>query len=352
MTKDFLMGAEIQVKGALAAGAEIFYGYPITPTTDVMHYWVEEAEKSNGKLKFLQTEDEIAAGFHLIGAVLSGKKAFTTTSGPGNILMQDAFSMAEAMRLPVVALINQRGGPSTGTVIYSQQELYLTCYGGNGEGHRIVYSTSGVQDLYDYTIKAFNIAWKYHFPTFVLADGYQAKMMDEVELYEPSEKKIELIKSISFLGGKKQNPPKYQQLRNTYNLEEELFEVIMDREKDYQMFAPQIEEVEIINPNSKIMLFAHGIVAAAARVAISELQRKNVSVGLFRPITLLPFPTEKAKQAIVDTEKILVTESSLGQFSRHIKAHLFGIRPKIYEYLRPAMGITPEEIVEEVEKII
>ena len=107
----------------------------------------------------------MSAGFAMIGAILVGKKAFTATAGPGNILAQDAFAMAENMRLPTVAFIMQRGGPSTGTVIYSQQELNLTCFGGNGEGLRIVYSASGIQDLYDYTIKSFNAAWKYRFPT-------------------------------------------------------------------------------------------------------------------------------------------------------------------------------------------
>ena len=96
--------------------------------------------------------------------------------------------MAEAMRIPTVVVVQQRGGPSTATVIYSQQEVTLTCFGGNGEGLRVVYSTSSHQELYDYTIKAFNTAWKYRFPTFVLADGYQAKMRESLVLYDPEER--------------------------------------------------------------------------------------------------------------------------------------------------------------------
>lgn len=109
--KQFLTGNEAIVRGALAVGAEMMTGYPITPTTEIMEYWAKEAAK-NPKLKFLQTEDEMAAGFAMIGAVLSGIKAFSATAGPGNVLMQDAFSMAENLRLPTVAFINQRGGPS------------------------------------------------------------------------------------------------------------------------------------------------------------------------------------------------------------------------------------------------
>ncbi|NLB17904.1 MAG: ferredoxin oxidoreductase, partial [Syntrophomonadaceae bacterium] len=160
-----MTGNETVAWAALAAEADIMFGYPITPQNEIMHYWTRLGPKYGRK--FLQTEDEISAGFTVCGAIMAGKKAFTATAGPGNTLMQEPFSMAEGMGLPTVAVIQQRGGPSSGTVIYSQQEVTLTTYGGNGEGHRLVYSTASNQELYDYTIKAFNVAWKYKFPTFV-----------------------------------------------------------------------------------------------------------------------------------------------------------------------------------------
>ena len=202
MQKEFLTGNEAIVKGVLACGGQMLTGYPITPTTEIIHYWAEaqiNPPAGGPKLKFLQTEDEMSAGFAMIGGVLAGQKAFSATAGPGNVLMQDAFSMAENLRLPTVAFINQRGGPSTGTVIYSQQELNLTCFGGNGEGLRIVYSASSVQEMYDFAIKAFNTAWKYRFPTFVLSDGYSAKTSIEIETYSPEEKNIEIIPAEAYL---------------------------------------------------------------------------------------------------------------------------------------------------------
>ena len=111
----------------------------------------------------MQTEDEISAGFTTCGESFRGE-SFTATAGPGNTLMQEAMSMAEMMSIPTVVACNARGGPSTATVIYSQQEVTMTCFGGN-EGLRIVYSTGSHQELYDYTIKAFNTAWKYRIPT-------------------------------------------------------------------------------------------------------------------------------------------------------------------------------------------
>lgn len=108
--------------------------------------------------------------------------------------------MAEAMRLPIFAVIQQRGGPSSGTVVYSQQEVALTTYGGNGEGFRIVYSTATHQEIYDYTIKGFNVAWKYRWPTFLLGDGYQAKMREPLEMYDPEERGIKLEPTYPLVG--------------------------------------------------------------------------------------------------------------------------------------------------------
>ena len=126
----FMTGNEVVAWACLAAQADIMYGYPITPQNEIMHYWTRLGPKFGRR--FLQTEDEISAGFTTVGGVLSGARAFTATGGPGNTLMQESISMAEMMRIPTVMIIQQRGGPSTATVIYSQQELTLTTFGGNG----------------------------------------------------------------------------------------------------------------------------------------------------------------------------------------------------------------------------
>jgi len=208
--KMFLMGNEVLGRAGEAAGAGAMYGYPITPSSEVLHYWSGIAGSEEGKKKglvFLQAEDEIGAGFMLIGGVLAGARSFTATAGPGHVLMQDAFSMAEAMRFPVVAYIVQRGGPSTATVIYSQSEVNLTCFGGNGNGFRVVYSPSDLQEVFDYGIKVFNTAWKYRFPTFLLTDGYMGKTMGEVEVYSPEEKGITMVPTEPYMLEKKRTVP-------------------------------------------------------------------------------------------------------------------------------------------------
>ncbi len=363
--KRFLMGNEILALAARAAGATGMYGYPITPGSEVLLWWAKEAWTEQGKkdgLVFVQAEDEIGASFMLLGSVLSGKKSFTVTAGPGNVLMQDAFSMCEAMRLPVVAFINQRGGPSTSTVIYSQSEVNLTCFGGNGNGYRIVYAPSNLQELYDYGIKAFNTAWKYRFPTFLLADGYQAKMMGEVEIYDPQARGVEMVPTERYLLEEKRDRPinevvptpevsirvqdgvEYSCYRNCLNLEEETLQVNIEIKDAWDKIAPEIEECETYgDPNAEILIVAFGIVGAAAKQAIDQTEDK---ARLFRPITLRPFPTKALRAAAKGAKRIIVPESAIGQLSRLVKEELYGATDApMVEYHRPSIGISVEEIM-------
>lgn len=339
------MGNHILARAAFDAGAKIMYGYPITPSSEILESWIKIAEKNKNKsLQYVQTEDEMAAGFATIGSCLAGVPAFTATSGPGNILMQDAFVMAEALRVPMVSMIIQRGGMSTSTVIYSQEEVRLTCFGGNSEGFRIVYSTSNLQELYDYALKAFRVAWQYRFPTFILADGYQGKMKGEVEINSKLSRRAgqnsKLFEPILKTG---------VNLRNCYNLEEEVGEVISQYSDEYQKIREEIEEFEEYQlEGAKIIVLAHGIVAAAVKPAIDQLKKKGLSVGLFRPITLRPFPLEGAKRILEKAEKIIVIESALGQLAELFKSEFYWINVPLIEINKPAVGFTPEEIYKHV----
>jgi len=349
----FMTGNEVVAWAALAAGAEIMYGYPITPQNEVMHYWTRLAPKY--KRGFLQTEDELSAGFTTIGGVLAGRKAFTATAGPGNTLMQEPMSMAEMMRLPTVAIIQQRGGPSTATVIYSQQEVTMTTMGGNGEGLRIVYSTGSHQEMFDYVIKAFNTAWKYRFPTFVLGDGYQAKMRESLIMYDPEERGIELVSAEPYVGkpgtpGIDRPPGHY---RNTYNTEEELYEVLQASIKDYEKVAPEIAEFEDLGTeDSDFIVIAHGVVSRAAKGAVRELREEGFKVGYFRPITLRPLPEDRIREISGRARKFLIAESANGQLARLIKEAAYGSTVEIIPLFKPGVGITAEEIVARVKELL
>ncbi|MEG6584216.1 ferredoxin oxidoreductase [Dendrosporobacter sp. 1207_IL3150] len=346
----FLTGNEAIAWAAVAAKAEIMYGYPITPQNEIMHYWTRLAPKY-GK-KFLQTEDEISAGFTTLGGTFTGAKSFTATSGPGNVLMQEPIGMAEMMRVPAVFIIQQRGGPSTATVIYGQQETTLTCYGGNGEGYRIVYSPATHQDLFDYTIKAFNTAWTYYFPTFVLGDGYQAKMREPLTIYDPEEKGIQLVKPRPIVADTADPNRKVKHLRNCLNTEDELYEILKGHQADYDSLAPKVVEWDAQGcEDAETIILSHGVVSRAALGAYKKLRDEGKKIGYFRPITIRPFPDQQLKEAIKGAKRLLVAESAYGQLLKMVQHNIYGSTIEIVPMLRPGVGITSEEIYDEVSKL-
>lgn len=349
----FMTGNEVVAWAAIAAKADIMYGYPITPQNEIMHYWTRLAPKYN-KI-FHQTEDELSAGFTTVGGVLAGRKAFTATSGPGNVLMQEPMSMAEMMRLPTVVIIQQRGGPSTATVIYSQQEVTLTTLGGNGEGTRIVYSTASHQELYDYTIKAFNTAWKYRFPTFVLGDGYQAKMREPLTIYNPEARGVQILEPQAYVGIKGMpgldRPP--AQHRNTYNLEEELYEKVTHDVAEFERIAPEIIEFQAeYTDDADLVLVSHGVVFRAVREAVNSLREQGLKVGYFRPITLRPLPVKQIRELASSVNKILVVESAYGQLARLFKDAAYGGTAELSSLFRPGIGITAAEVKDRVKELM
>lgn len=324
-----ITGNELVVQAAADIGASLMFGYPITPSTEILENWVNLCQ-TNKDLDYLQTEDEIAAGFGVCGATLAGKIAFTASAGPGNVLLQDSISMAESMRLPFVAIIAQRGGPSTGTVIYSQQETILTVHGGNGEGLRIVYAPGDLQELYEMAQAAFVSAWKYRFPAFVLTDGYLCKTKQNLVLRR-NLKKIGVEKIAT------------KNMRNCFSMEEELFEKLQIDLKDFEKlsFMAQAEEDEVKDAN--LLVIAYGTVAMSVKQALTKLREQGLKIALLRPKTLSPFPAAQLSRVLSKEKKVIFIESSHRQLEMLTRAKI-KIAGEISRYNRPAMGITPEEV--------
>ncbi len=339
--KQFITGAEVVVQACHDAGAKMMYGYPITPSSEILENW----QKTGGKC--LQTEDEIAAGFAVAGGALAGEKVFSATSGPGHILMQDAMVMAEAMRIPMVLIVAQRGGPSSGTVIYSQQEVTLACYGGNGEGFRLVYSPASLEELYTLTRRAFNEAWQYRFPAIVLTDGYALKTQGIFTKPKIQGKNI-VVKSL-FGAGEAVHVP------NIFATEEELNTKLKEIQGDYCKAKSKVETYyEVGLKEAEVLVIAHGTVGASAEAAVLKLRKENKKVGLFRPVTLRPFPSTRLNK-IVSTKKwkkIVIVESSYGQLARLVHDELkVKNLPEILYLQKPGLGIEPEEIEDYIKKI-
>ena len=231
----------------------------------------------------------------------------------------------------------------------------MTCFGGNGEGFRIVYSTAGHQDLYDYVIKAFNTAWKYRFPTFVLADGYQGKMREPVVLYDPSSRGITMEKTPAALRaeGKIGIDRKANHLRNTFNLEEELMEQLDKYQEDFDAMAKEVAQYEEYKAeDAEILIIAHGIVARSARTAIDVLREKGIKVGLFRPITIRPLAVEPLRNAVKRAKQILFTESANGQLARMVLEKIYGLTTPYSTLYKMGVGVTGDDLIKKVESML
>lgn len=336
----FLTGSEAALLGAIEAGADSMFGYPITPSTEILQGWVDAAEK-NRNLVYLQTEDETSAGFAVCGALLAGSKSFTATAGPGTVLMQDPLSMSENLRLPFVCIVMQRGGPSTGTVNFSQQEVNLSAFGGNGDGLRFVYSASTVAELYTLTIKAFSTAWKYRFPTFVLGDGHLSKMKTKAILVKP----LNSVKSSPIL--KEGKTPTH--LRNCFSSEESFGARLKSNIEDWRLACSKIEEFENYKlTDAKEIIIAHGSVADAVKDAVDILRTQRKRFGLFRPITIHPIASAALRKAVSKAKKVYVVESSLNQLARLVKYETSGIKTPIVEISKPAESFSATEIVQKI----
>jgi 2-oxoglutarate ferredoxin oxidoreductase subunit alpha len=341
MKKERLItGCEAAVLGALEAGADSMFGYPITPSTEIMQGFIDAVQKDK-TLKFLQTEDETSAGFAVSGAILGGSRSFTATAGPGHTLMQDPLSMCENLRIPFVCIVMQRGGPSTGTVNFSQQEVNLAAFGGNGDGLRFVYSASNAEEMYSLTIKAFSTAWKYQFPAFVLGDGHLSKMKVKTELIKP----LNSVKSFPLL--KENKTPTH--IRNCYSSEESFGARLKENIEAWKLASTKIVEFENYKlAGAKEVIIAHGSVADAVKDAVDIMRSNGKKIGLFRPITVHPFPGADLRKALGNKAKAYVVESALNQFSRIVKYEASGLKTKILEISKPAESFTATEIVKRI----
>ncbi|PIU24205.1 ferredoxin oxidoreductase [Candidatus Berkelbacteria bacterium CG08_land_8_20_14_0_20_39_8] len=340
--KKFITGNEALVLGAIDGGAEMFFGYPITPATEILEGWIGKSLEDKN-LQYLQAEDETASGFATIGAILAGKKAFTATAGVGHVLMQDPVSMAENERLPFVGIIAQRGGPSTGTVIYSQQEVDLAALGGNGDGLRIVYSASNAAEAYELAAKIFSTAWKYRFPTFLLSDGYLGKQKTTSEFKKP----LKPYPSEKIL---KESVEKPVHLRNCFGSEEEFAEVLKKNIADYKEIISKVAECESYKTvGAEEIIIAHGSVAASAKTAIDELRLEKIKVGLVRPITIRPLDCRAMLSVLRKAKRIYIIESAFEQFARLVIYKMPEIADKTKKMFKPAQGISPDEIIQLVK---
>ena len=347
--KILMKGNEAIGEAAIHAGCRYYFGYPITPQSELTAYMAKRLLKIEGA-GFIQAESEIAAINMVYGTAATGGRVMTSSSSPGISLKQEGISYIACAELPCVVVNMQRGGPGLGSIQPAQQDYFqATKGGGHGDYHLIVLAPSSVQELVDLTIKAFDLADKYRNPAMVLGDGLLGQMMEPVEFKEKKNADLPSKEDWALGSCKGREPRKVV----PFNLDPyELEKLVVKIGKKYENMQDEIE-YELINmENPDIIIVAYGTVARIARTTIQKGKQEGINIGLIRPITLYPFPYKIINQYADKVKHILVSEMSLGQMLEDVKLAVEG-KTKVNFYGRAGgVVISPTEILQEVKKIL
>lgn len=370
-----MQGNEACVEGAIAAGMKFYAGYPITPSTEIAELSAEKLPLIGGK--FIQMEDEIGGIAATIGASLTGAKSMTATSGPGFSLKQENIGYAALAEIPCVIVNVQRGGPSTGMPTSpAQGDVMQARWGTHGDHPVIALTPSSVRETYNLTIKAFNMAEKYRTPVILLMDEVIAHMREKVQLPDPSE--IEIID--------RKSPECTSEEYLPYKPEEDSIPLMADFGTGYRYHVTglvhdetgfpsnssaeadklirrlsnkiEIHKDEIISweeentEDADIIILSYGCVARSARAAMRTLREKGIKVGIFRPITIWPFPEKRLKELTGKVKTILVPEMNLGQLVLEVERICNNITKIVRLNKVSCEIIYPEEIINKIEEVL
>lgn len=347
MAKVLIKGNDAIAQAAIKAGCRCYFGYPITPQSEIGEYMSEHLP-AQGKV-FVAAESEIAAINMLYGAGATGTKAMTSSSSCGIALMQEGISALASGEVPSVIVSVMRGGPGLGNITPAQCDYTQALKGGgNGDYRTIVLSPASVQEAIDLTYKAFYLAQKYRSPAMVLADGILGQMMEPAEFSEYPYKDPD--NSSWALSGTKDHPAR--KVLSLYMADGELEKHVNHLFEKYKKIEQEETMVEkFMLDDAKLVLTGFGIVGRIAKAAVLKAREKGLKVGLIRPITLFPFPNNEYFETAKKAKMILDLEMNAGQMLHDVRSAVFGACPVEF-YGRPGGGVlTPDLIMKKVEEL-
>ena len=371
-----MQGNEACAHGAMYAGCTFFGGYPITPSTEVAEVLSIELPKVGGK--FIQMEDEIAAMASVLGAALTGAKALTATSGPGVSLKQELIGYACIAEIPCVIINVMRGGPSTGMPTGpGQSDVQQAKWGTHGDHATIALVPASVQEIFTETVRAFNLAEKFRMPVQVLFDEIVGHMRERIEFPEPGE--LEIINrttpsvppeqykpyDTSFgdvpplaafgsgyrfhVTGLNKAQDGFPTTKAEYVDAEERRQV---RKVEGEVARAQIElNEEYLTEDAEVLIFAYGSTSRSARYAVNELRKEGIKAGLFRPLTLWPFPEKRISALGKQVKAIIVPEMNLGQMNLEVERVVKGTCPVISIGRVDGEPLNPGQIIAQVKEV-
>ncbi len=343
MAKQLLKGNHAIVKGAILAGCRQYFGYPITPASEIAEGASLYFPRVGGT--FLQAESEVAAINMVYGAAGGGVRTMTASSSPGISLKQEGISYAAGAELPMVIVNINRGGPGLGNIAPEQSDYNQLVKGGGHGNYKVpVLAPNSVQEMCDLTMYAFELAEKYRTPVYLLADGYIGQMMEPVDFPAP------------LMNLPRKDWAVYADKESKHNLISSIFLDPEELEAHNQMLQDKykvIEENETLCEeymldDAKFVLIGYGIVSRILKTAVEKMRKENIPIGLFRPKTLFPFPKKQIAKLIPQAEKFMVVELSNGQMLDDIRLIVEGKKP--IEFYSRMGGVVPstDEIIEQV----
>lgn len=347
-SKVLMKGNEAIAEAAIRANCKLFFGYPITPQTELSEYMAKNMPKRGGLS--LQAESEVAAINMVLGAAASGARVITSSSSPGVSLKSEGVSYIVGSDLPCVIVNVQRGGPGLGGIQPAQSDYYQATKAlGHGDMKLIVLAPASVQEMATLTGDAFDLADIYRTPVMILADGALGQMMEPVD-FESREERALPEKSWACNGHNNSRKPNI--INSLYMAPEDLEKTIKDRFDRYE--AIQKNEVrfeEYMTDDADYIIVSYGITARIAKTAIKSAREEGIKVGLLRPITLSPFPSEKLAELAESAKAFLSVEMNMGQMVNDVKVAINCKRPVKHFGRTGGVIPTPEEILEEIRSL-
>jgi 2-oxoglutarate ferredoxin oxidoreductase subunit alpha len=342
----FVKGNEAIAMGAMEAGCRFYFGYPITPQNDIPEYLARHLPEAGGT--FIQAESEIASINMVLGAGATGARAMTSSSSPGISLKQEGISYMCASQIPGVIVNMSRSGPGLGGISPSQGDYFqATRGGGHGDYRTIVLAPHSVQENYDLTIKAFDLADKYRNPVVILGDALLGQIKEPLKRskYKPKE----FNKDWALTGAKGRSP---RFLKSLYLSEGELTEHNWMLYKKYRRMKSEIMYETMYLEGAKLVVVAFGSVARIVKTGIYMARDMGMKVGLFRPITLFPFPSAALERISLTVRNFMAVELNTGQMVEDLKLSVGHKKNEVDFYGRPPGSIpSPDELFEEIRKI-
>ncbi|NCO23640.1 MAG: 3-methyl-2-oxobutanoate dehydrogenase subunit VorB [Candidatus Infernicultor aquiphilus] len=348
--KILMKGNEAIGEAAICAGCRYYFGYPITPQSELIAYMAKKLLKMKDA-SFVQAESELAAINMVYGAASTGVRVMTSSSSPGISLMQEGISYIACSEVPCVVVNMMRGGPGLGDIQPAQGDYFqATKGGGHGDYHLIVLAPSSVQELVDLTMDAFDLADKYRNPAMILGDGLLGQMMEAVEFKERPKVDLPSKESWTLVGCKGRKPHWIVPFNLNPSVLEKMNLVINEKYKKLKEHEVRYESINI--ENADLIIVAYGTVARIVKTVIQKAKKEGINIGLIRPITLFPFPEKIISKTAERIKKFLVVEMSLGQMIEDVKLAVNG-KAEVNFYGRCGGIIpTPIEILKELNKYL